>query len=122
MTHKSHHPETLNELSVAESFVLLSLEWPVKVDPMIAWSDADFGLVGALLIDLSLAGRVDSDLRNLTLLERKSRLEPAPALAMTVLKHLGRTIPLDVAINALTDRVGDLVPLVWPAWLPRKFV
>lgn len=108
MTHKSHNPETHNLLGVAESFVLLSLEWPVKVDPMIAWSDADFGLVGALLIDLSLAGRVDSDLKNLTLLDRKSRLQPAQALALAALKRLGRTVPLEVAINALTDRVGDL--------------
>ncbi len=108
MTRKSLHPETHDELSIAESFVLLSLEWPVKVDPMIAWSDADFGLVGALLIDLSLSGWVDSDLKNLTLLDRKSRLDPAQALALAALRCLGRTVPLDVALNALADRVGDL--------------
>ena len=108
MTQKTHHPETHDELSIAESFVLLSLEWPVKVDPMIAWSDADFGLVGALLIDLSLSGWVDSDLKNLTLLEPKASLEPAQAMALASLRRLGQTISLDVALNVLADRVGDL--------------
>ncbi len=119
MTHKSHHPETHDELSIAESFVLLSLEWPVKVDPMIAWSDADFGLVGAPLIDLSLSGWVDSDLKNLTLLEPKTSLEPSQAMALASLRRLGHTVPLDVALNALADRVGDLRAAVWPAWWPR---
>lgn len=108
MTSKSHHPEPQDELSVAEAFVLLSMEWPVKATSLIVWSDSDFGLVGALLIDLSLSGAVDSDLKNLTLLDRKLRLDPAQTLALTYLKRLGRIVPLDVALNTLADRVGDL--------------
>ena len=108
MTRKSHPTEPQNELSVAEAFALLSLDWPVTIDPLIAWSDADFGLVGAVLIDLSLAGCVDSDLKHLTLLDEKPDLEPVQVMALASLRRLGNTVPLDMALNALADRVGDL--------------
>lgn len=108
MTRKSHPSEPQNELSVAEAFALLSLEWPVTIDPLIAWSDADFGLVGAVLIDLSLAGCVDSDLKHLTLLDEKPNLDPVQVMALAALRRLGNTVPLDIALNALADRVGDL--------------
>lgn len=108
MTRKSHPSEPQNELSVAEAFALLSLEWPVTIDPLIAWSDADFGLVGAVLIDLSLAGCVDSDLKHLTLLDEKPNLDPVQVMALASLRRLGNTVPLDIALNALADRVGDL--------------
>lgn len=108
MSQKLHHPDTDIELSVAEAFVLLTLEWPVRIDPLIAWSDADTGLVGALLIDLSLSGLVDSDLKILTVVERASSLEPAQAFAYATLQRVGQAMPLDVALNVLIDRAGDL--------------
>lgn len=108
MTRKSHPSEPQNELSVAEAFALLSLEWPATIDPLIAWSDADFGLVGAVLIDLSLVGCVDSDLKHLILLDEKPGLDPVQVMALASLRRLGHTIPLDIALNALADRVGDL--------------
>jgi hypothetical protein len=70
---KASQPEPQTDFGIAESFLLLSFEWPVVTDPLIAWSDADFGLAGAILMDLSMAGKVDSDLKNLIILDLSSR-------------------------------------------------
>ncbi len=108
MPRSTYRPEPQRELSLAQSFLLLTLKWPVKNDPLIACSDADFGLVGAILIDLSLSGQVDSDLKNLHIYDRAPVTDPAQMLAMELLKRQGQSMPIDVALNTLADRVGDL--------------
>lgn len=108
MAPKTPHQPARQELGIAESFILLSLAWPVETDPLVAWSDADFGLAGAILIDLSLAGQVDSDLRNLIIHDKRPTHDAALDLAMSLLSRLGHSVSLDVALNTLVDRVGDL--------------
>ncbi len=109
-THVAHIDPAHARLSIAETFVLLSHEWPLRSEPLVAWSDADFALVGAVLIDLSYAGVVDSDLENLMILEHAPALDGhlAESMALALLKRYGPTLPLDLALNALVDRVGDL--------------
>lgn len=108
MTRSPSPPEEQKELSIAQSFILLTLKWPVKTDPLIALSDADFGLVGAIIIDLSISGQLDSDLQNLVLLEHAVAADPVQKLAMELLRKQGNAMPIDIAINTLADRVGDL--------------
>ncbi len=105
---KASQPEPQTDFGIAESFLLLSFEWPVVTDPLIAWSDADFGLAGAILMDLSMAGKVDSDLKNLKILDLSPVSDPAQAIALRLLGQLGQTVSMDIAINALANRVGDI--------------
>ena len=96
------------ELSIAEAFVLLSVEWPVKADALIAWSDSDFALAGALLMDLAFLGKVDSDLDDLIMLEREPALHQEQPLALRILGRFSRSVRLDIALNELVTRIGDL--------------
>ena len=96
------------ELSIAEAFVLLSVEWPVKADALIAWSDSDFALAGALLMDLAFLGKVDSDLDDLIILEREPALHQEQPLALRMLGRFSRSVRLDIALNELVTRIGDL--------------
>ncbi|MBK8637250.1 MAG: GPP34 family phosphoprotein [Chromatiaceae bacterium] len=105
---KSSQPEPQTDFGIAESFLLLSFEWPVVTDPLIAWSDADFGLAGAILMDLSMAGKVDSDLKNLIILDLSPVANPAQNIALRLLGQLGQTVSMDIALNALANRVGDI--------------
>ncbi|MGB4335321.1 MAG: GPP34 family phosphoprotein [Chromatiaceae bacterium] len=105
---KSSQPSPQMDLGIAEAFLLLSFEWPVVTDPLIAWSDADFGLVGALLMDLSMAGKVDSDLKNLIMVDLSPVANPAQNIALGLLGELGQTVSMDIALNALANRVGDI--------------
>jgi len=122
MARKNLLPDDPMEFSVAEAFILLTQVWPVQVDPLIAASDADFGLVGAILIDLSLAGCVDSDHQNLTILNACASPDSAQGRALRTLRGLGKRIPLEIALNALADRVGDLRAACLSGLAARKIV
>ncbi len=68
----------------------------------------DFGLAGAVLIDLSLAGKVDSDAENLFVLDPSPAEEPAQRVAQRVLAACGAGERLVNALNLLVDRIGDI--------------
>lgn len=71
-------------------------------------SDLDFGLAGAVLIDLSLAGKVDSDAENLFVLDASPAQSPALIVAQRALRSCGAGERLDNALNLLVERSGDL--------------
>jgi len=116
-TLKQPHAPRQKDLGIAEAFVLLSAKWPKESHPLIAWSDADVALAGAVLMDLAFAGKVDSDQDNLIILEQSpdspySSETPdgpeAQSVALRILRSLGESVRLDVAIEELVSRIGNL--------------
>jgi hypothetical protein len=98
-------------LGIAEAFVLLSAKWPKKSHALIAWSDADVALAGAVLMDLAFAGKVDSDQDNLIILEQSLDTRDSPdaqSVSLRMLGKLGESVRLDIAIEELVSRIGDL--------------
>ena len=80
----------------------------MKTRALIAWSDADVALAGAVLMDLAFAGKVDSDQDNLFILQRSSEAPEEQPLALRLLGHWGGCVRLDIALDELVSRIGDL--------------
>ena len=95
-------------LSIAEAFTLLSLVFPKAKGSLARWSDVDFALAGAHLMDLSFQNRIDSDVDTVFAVEDAGSGEGAPPLALKVLGRFGGKAPLAVVLNEVVCRVGDL--------------
>ena len=95
-----------SRFTVAEGLLLLAK--PAGKDILSTWADADLALAGAVLVDLSLAGYVDSDPRDIFILNHRTPAEHAQEQALRILRPFGPSARLDFALNALVDRVGDL--------------
>ncbi len=94
--------------SIAEAFTLLSLAVPKAAGSLAAWSDADFALAGAHLMDLSFQDRIDSDVDTVFAVRAGDPDADAPPLALTVLDRLGGRAPMAVMLNEVVGRVGEL--------------
>ena len=65
-------PHCSNELSLAEELALLALDYQTGKQLNLPLNALGYGLAGAIILDLSLAGRIDTDLHQLTV------VNPAP--------------------------------------------
>ncbi len=100
-------PPGLEGLPIAEALELLRLSMPEAPHSIGWWSDMDYSLAGAHLIDLSFQGQVDTDVRSATRLQAGASSEaPSPALAL--LEREGGTAPLEVVLEEIVGRIGDL--------------
>lgn len=101
-------PSSQDGLSIAEAFVLLSLAPPKRGHSIAWWSDIDYALAGAHIIDLSFQNEVDTDSDTVTRLQGHTVNEPQESVALRVLDELGGKAPLDAVINEVVSRIGDL--------------
>lgn len=101
------HPLGPRGLSLAEALELLRLSMPAAPRGVAWWSDMDYPLAGAHLLDLSFHGVVDTDLRHVI---RPPVHTPGHAAspALALLDAQGGVAPLDVVIEAVVGRIGDL--------------
>ncbi len=93
-------------LSIAGGLELLRLSMPEGRLSVGGWSDSDYALAGAHLIDLSFMGEVDTDIRTVTR-SRPAKGKALPA-ALKLLDGLGGSAPLDVVLEEVVARIGDL--------------
>ncbi|PWR21496.1 GOLPH3/VPS74 family protein [Zavarzinia aquatilis] len=94
--------------SIAEAFTLLSLVFPKAKGSLARWSDVDFALAGAHLMDLSFRNRIDSDVETIFAVEGVTEGAGAMPLALAVLYRLGGKASPVVVLNEVVCRVGDL--------------
>ncbi len=94
--------------SIAEAFTLLSLATPRGKGSLASWSDADFALGGAHLMDLSFQNRIDGDVDTVFALQPDDSDGGAPPLALKVLARLGGKADLAVVLNEVVGRIGEL--------------
>lgn len=94
-------------LMVAEAFELLRLSMPPAARSVGWWADMDYALAGAHLIDLSLQGLVDTDITTIKRTGAGS-WKDAHSVALDALDRLGGTAPLDVVLEDVVSRIGDL--------------
>lgn len=93
--------------SIAEAFTLLSLVFPKLKGSLARWSDVDFALAGAHLMDLSFRNLIDSDVDVIFAIAGPALAGGAP-LGLKVLDRLGGKAPPAAVLNELVCRVGDL--------------
>lgn len=94
-------------LSIAEALEWLRLAMHSAPRGVAWWSDMDYPLAGAHLVDLSFQGEVDTDPHRVIRAPLHTpRHLPSPLLAL--LEAQGGVAPLDVAIEAVVSRIGDL--------------
>lgn len=95
-------------LSIAEAFTLLSLAAPTGDETLAGWSDVDFALAGAHLMDLSFQDRIDSDVETVFAIHTlDGQAGPAP-LALKILQNLGGRAASDIVLNEVVGRIGEL--------------
>lgn len=94
--------------SIAEAFTLLSLAVPKGDGSLASWSDVDFALAGAHLMDLSFQDRIDSDLDTVFAIQKSDLEDGALPLALKVLNRLGGKATLAVMLNEVVSRIGVL--------------
>lgn len=108
-------------LSIAEALEWLRLSMPAAPRGVAWWSDMDYPLAGAHLVDLSFEGEVDTDLRRVIRMPVHG-LRHTPSPALTLLEAQGGVAPLDVAIEAVVSRIGDLRAAILAALQARGVV
>lgn len=94
-------------LMVAEAFELLRLSMSPAARSVGWWADMDYALAGAHLIDLSLQGLVDTDIRTIKRTGAR-RGKEANSVALDALDRLGGTAPLDVVLEDVVSCIGNL--------------
>lgn len=94
-------------LSIAEAFELLRLSMPAAPRSVGWWSDMDYALAGAHLIDLSVEGEIDTDISSVTRAGHRGAGQ-APSVALEALAQHGGTAPLDGILEETVSRIGDL--------------
>lgn len=94
--------------SIAEAFTLLSLAVPKDSGSLAGWSDVDFALAGAHLMDLSFQDRIDSDVDTVFAIQQSDLEDGALPLALKVLNRLGGKTTLSVMLNEVVGRIGEL--------------
>lgn len=95
-------------LSIAEAFTLLSLAGPKARGSLARWSDVDFALAGAHLMDLSFQDRIDSDVETVFVVQGGNPADPALPTALKILHRLGGRASLPDALNEVVGRIGEL--------------
>ena len=95
-------------LSIAGALELLRLSMPPVRQAVDWWSDSDYALAGAHLIDLSFQGEVDTDIRTVTRTKARTTKSKTSPAALTLLDQLGGEAPLDMIIEEIVGRIGDL--------------
>lgn len=105
-------------LSIAGALEVLRLSMPAGQRSVGWWSDMDYALAGAHLIDLSFEGEVDTDIRSVTRTSTRAR-RVLPATLQT-LEQLGGTAPLDIVLEDIVSRIGDLRAAILTALQARK--
>lgn len=108
-------------LSIAEALELLRLSIPINRRSVSWWSDTDYALAGAYLIDLSFEGVVDTDIRTVTHTVNEGSSRP-PSRALAALKQNGGNATLDHVIEDIVDRIGDLRAELSAALASRKIL
>lgn len=88
-------------LSTSEALEILRLSLPPAPRDVAWWSDMDYPLAGAQLMDLSLRGVVETDLHSVT---RMGRAHLPPSLAAL----LDRPAPIEPVIEAILGRIGHV--------------
>jgi hypothetical protein len=94
-------------LSIAEALEWLRLSMPPARRCLRWWSDMDYPLAGAHLVDLSFQGVVDTDLHSVIRAPLHTSRH-AKSTMLTLLEAQDGVAPLDVAIEAIVSRIGDL--------------
>ncbi|HEV7457035.1 MAG TPA: GPP34 family phosphoprotein [Roseococcus sp.] len=102
-------------LSTAEALEILRLSLPPVPRDVVWWSDLDYPLAAAQLMDLSLRGEVDTDLHSVTRMGRGS-------LPPFLTPLLDGPAPIEPVIEAILGRIGDVRAEILAALQTRGYL